>query len=215
MKKILIFGAGGHSRVVADIILKQGEYKIFGFIDNNVPIGTKIMGSKVLGNDSGLAQILKDNDIHEGVIAIGDNYLRKKVAEKILNYKSDFNFINCIHPYASIALDVKIGSGNVFMAGSIVNSSTKIGSHCIFNTNSSIDHDNNIENFVSLAPNSTTGGNVNIGDLTSIGMSANILENISVKSNCLIGANSLINKDTRSFSVYFGSPAKYIREINS
>ena len=98
------------------------------------------------------------------------------------------------------------------MAGSIINTSSQIGDHCIINTNSSVDHGNKIFNFVSIAPNAAIGGNVNIDEYSAIGIGASVIHNISLGHNCVIGANSLVIADTKSNSVYYGLPAKYIRK---
>ena len=104
-----------------------------------------------------------------------------------------------------------MGEGNAVMAGAIINTDTEIGSHCIFNTNCSVDHDNRIANFASIAPNAVTGGSVMVGEFSAIGIGATVKHNVSVGYNCIIGASSLINKDTKSNSVYYGIPAKFIR----
>ena len=104
-----------------------------------------------------------------------------------------------------------MGEGNVVMAGATINTSSEISNHCIFNTNCSIDHDNRIADFASIAPNGVTGGNVEVGEFSAIGIGATVKHNVSIGYNCIIGACSLVNKDTKSNSVYYGIPAKFIR----
>jgi sugar O-acyltransferase (sialic acid O-acetyltransferase NeuD family) len=212
LKKILIIGAGGHSKVVVDIIIHQKMYEIIGFIDNNLQIDSAILGYKVLGKEEDLLNLMDKFSISSGIVAIGDNAIRSKVVERIKKVSKDFKFINCIHPNSNIAFDVEIGEGNVVMSGATINTSSKVGDHCILNTNSSIDHDNKISNFVSIAPNSVSGGNVTVNQFSAIGIGATIQHKVSIGSNCIIGAHSLVNKDTKPDSVYFGLPAKYIRK---
>ena len=212
MRKILIFGTGGHAKVILDIISNEQKYEIAGFIDNELDEGQEILNHKVLGADKDLISLIKKNSIFGGVIAVGNNYSRENISQKINNLCKDFNFINCIHSQAQIAMDVSIGVGNVLMAGSVINTSTSIGNHCIVNTNSSLDHDNTILDFSSIAPNSATGGNVKIGKLSALGIGSTILPGISVGPNSIIGAGSLVLEDIPSDSIYFGSPAKFIRK---
>jgi len=209
--KIIIIGVGGHSKVIVDIIQNEKKYEIAGFIDNNLPIGHQVLNYKVLGKEEEINTLINKHEIFGGIIAIGDNYVRSNVEKKIKELCNEFKFINCIHPKSHIAFNVVMGEGNAVMAGAIINTDTEIGSHCIFNTNCSVDHDNRIANFASIAPNAVTGGSVMVGEFSAIGIGATVKHNVSVGYNCIIGASSLINKDTKSNSVYYGIPAKFIR----
>lgn len=212
MKKIIVIGAGGHAKVLVDIILKEKKYHLAGFLDNNLETGTKVMGFEVLGKDENLLDVIDEYSIYGGIIAIGDNINRKKISENISNKINGFKFINCIHPAASIGNSVKIGVGNVFMAGSIINSSSCIGNHCIFNTNSSVDHDNLIDDYVNISPNVVIGGGATIKKAVQVGMGAIVLEGLTLNTNCIVGAGSLINKNTKPNSVYYGIPAKFVKK---
>lgn len=212
MKSILIFGAGGHAKVIVDIIEKQGKYNIAGFVDKYCSKNTVFMGYTVLGDDSSLKDIVSNYEICGGVIGIGDNSIRSKVRDLIIQVIPNFEFINCIHPKSILGKDVTLGGGNVVMAGAIINPSTKIKNHCILNTNSSIDHDGLMSDFSSIAPNTTVGGSVKIGDYSAIGIGANIFESIKIGRNCIIGGGSRVCHDTKDNSIYYGSPSKSIRE---
>lgn len=209
--KVIIIGAGRHSKVIVDIIQNEKKYEIAGFIDTNLPKGYKVLNYEVLGKEEEINNVINENEIFGGIIAIGDNFIRKNVEKKIKLLCKGFKFINCIHPKSNIALNVSMGEGNVVMAGATINPYCEIGDHCIFNTNCSIDHDNRIANFVSIAPNAVTGGNVEVGEFSAIGIGATVIHNISIGNNCIIGASSLVNKATNSNSVYYGMPAKFIR----
>jgi sugar O-acyltransferase (sialic acid O-acetyltransferase NeuD family) len=210
MKDILIFGCGGHAKVITDIVEKQGKYNIAGFIDNYKTPGETFIGYKVLGSESDILKI----GIDAGIVALGDNWIRSKVVNNVLSINSQFEFVTAIHPFTSITRDVVIGNGTVIMAGSIINSNTKIGSHCIINTNSSVDHDNTICDFSSIAPGVTTGGNVNIGEFTAISLGAKIKHGITIGEHSVIGAGSVVLKNVDSNVVQYGAPAKYIRDRN-
>lgn len=212
MMKIIIIGVGGHSKVIVDIIQNEQKYEIAGFIDNNLPIGHKVLGYKVLGKEEEINTLINKHEIYGGIIAIGDNFMRSKIEKKIKQLCNEFKFINCIHPKSNIAFNVVMGEGNVVMAGATINTSSEIGNHCILNTNCTIEHDNRIANFASIAPNAVTGGNVEVGEFSAIGISATVKHNVSIGYNCIIGASSFVNKDARSNSVYYGISAKFIRD---
>ena len=208
---ILIFGAGGHAKVIIDLVEKEGSHNIFGLIDPSKKKGDNLMGYKILGQESDLPGIIANNSIKGGVIAIGDNGLRKKVNDKILRACPDFNFFSFVHPSASIGKGAEVGMGSVILAGVIINPDSRIGNHCILNTNSSLDHDAEMHDFSSLAPNSTVGGNVKIGEFSSIALGANIIQNIVIGKHALIGAGSAVTEDIKDFSVNYGVPSKFIR----
>tara|TARA_B110000014_G_scaffold261212_1_gene252494 strand:+ start:26 stop:682 length:657 start_codon:yes stop_codon:yes gene_type:complete len=208
---ILIFGAAGHAKVIIDLVEKEGSHEILGLIDSSKKKGDDLMGYKILGQESDLPDIMANHSIKGGVIAIGDNGLRKKVNDKILRVCPDFNFLSFVHPSASMGKSAEVGIGSVILAGVIVNSDCRIGNHCILNTNSSLDHDSVMNNFSSLAPNSTVGGNVKIGEVSSIALGANIIQNITIGKHALIGAGSVVVEDIKDFSVNYGVPSKFIR----
>jgi len=208
---ILIFGAAGHAKVIIDLVEKEGSHEILGLIDSSKKKGDDLMGYKILGQESDLPDIMANHSIKGGVIAIGDNGLRKKVNDKILRACPDFNFLSFVHPSASMGKSAEVGIGSVILAGVIVNSDCRIGNHCILNTNSSLDHDSVMNNFSSLAPNSTVGGNVKIGEVSSIALGANIIQNITIGKHALIGAGSVVVEDIKDFSVNYGVPSKFIR----
>lgn len=210
MKNIIIFGSGGHASVLIDIVSKEKKYQIIGYIDNQTRKREK-PGFPYLGEINNLHRILAKNEIYGGIIAIGDNAVRSNLSIEIINQVPDFRFVNCIHPDSVIALNVEIGEGNAIMAGAIINTNTIISDHCILNTNSSIDHDCKMLNFSSIAPNATLGGKSEIGEHSAIGIGANILHNISVGSNCIIGGGSLVASNTEDDAIYYGSPAKFVR----
>ena len=212
MKKILIFGAGGHAKVIVDIIEKQKEYNIVGFIDEYIDINTNILGYKVLGKISSLNEIIISYKAYGGIIGIGSNSTRSEIRKKIYKTNPDFKFINCIHPNSILGKDTSLGEGNVVMAGVIINSLSTIKNHCILNTNSSVDHDCLIFDFASIAPGVTIGGNVTIGTYSHIGIGSNIFHNVTIGNNCIIGGGSLICENTQENSIYYGSPAKFIKK---
>jgi sugar O-acyltransferase (sialic acid O-acetyltransferase NeuD family) len=211
MKNILIFGSGGHAKVVVDIVEQQKEYLISGFIDVYSKINQRVLGYKVLGDESSLKAIISDYKISGGVIGINDNFIRSEVRNKIVQVNPGFKFINCIHPKSVISKYVTIGEGNVVMANATINTSTIIKNHCIVNTNASIDHDSLMSNFSSIAPNATIGGNVSIGNYSAIGISSCIFQNVTIGDNCIVGGGSLVCKNTLNNSIYYQSPAKFIR----
>lgn len=208
MNKILIIGASGHAKVIIDIIENQKEYVIFGLIDSYRKKGEKLLNYEVLGTENDLVNIVKENNIFAGIIAIGNNWHRTLVYNKISLLFEKFTYINAIHPDAIIDKTAQIGHGTVIMAGVIIDNSVIIGKHCIINTKSGVGHDTKINDFSSIAPGATIGGNVKIGECTAISLGANIIENITIGNHTVVGAGSLVNRDIESYKVAYGIPAK-------
>lgn len=149
-KEVVIIGAGGHSKVVADIIIKSGD-KLIGFLDDNLEVGSKIIENyQVLGKIEECLNLQKEKKDLYFIIAIGDNHIRKEIYSK---YK--LNYYTAVHPNSNIGLEAQIGEGTVVMANACINSSTQIGKNCIINTGAIIEHDNKIDNYVHVSPNAT------------------------------------------------------------
>lgn len=211
MQNVVIFGASGHGSVVLDCIEKEGRYKVIGFIDSFKKKGTKINGYPILGTEFDLPYLLDKYNIYGGIVAIGDNWLRNTVVERIDKIAPNLIYIKVVHPSAEIGKDVEIGVGTVIMPGVVVNSNCLIGNFCILNTNSSIDHDGVMRCFSSLAPKTCIGGSFYLGEYSAVCLGANIIDNISIGSHTVVGAGSLVVGNLESNIVAFGAPAKKIR----
>ncbi len=202
-KKVVIIGAGGHAKVIADIVEKLQD-KLLGFLDDKLETGKKVICDyKVLGKIEKCLQLQKQDENIEFIIAIGNNQVRKEISNK---YK--LNYYTAIHPSAHIGLEVIIGEGTVVMANACINSSVKIGKHCIINTGAIIEHDNIIENYVHTSPNVALGGTVKIGEDTHIGIGATVKNNIEICNNCVIGAGAVVVKNIEEKGIYVGVPAR-------
>lgn len=197
MKRLIIIGASGHGKVVADIARLQG-YEDIIFLDDNQKL-TKCGKYSVVG---------KSNDINKFdgnvIIAIGNAKIRQEIQQSI----DSSRLITLIHPDAVIAEDVSVNYGSVIMAGVIINSGTIIGKGCIINTASSVDHDCNIGEFSHIAIGAHLAGSVKIGSRTWIGAGAVVSNNIEICDNCMIGAGAVVVKDINKSGIYIGVPAK-------
>lgn len=200
MKRIIIIGAGGHGKVVADIA-RNNEYDEILFLDDNPNIN-KCYNYAIVGNISD-AKSYKEYDF---VIAIGNSEVRKSVQEKLEN--EGLNIVSLIHPNAVIGEYIKIEKGTVVMAGAVINPNTIIGKGCIINTCSSVDHDCNIGDFSHIAVGAHIAGTVNIGKETFIGAGATIINNINICNGCWIGAGAVVVDNIEKMGVYIGIPAK-------
>lgn len=202
-KKIVIIGASGHGKVVADIAKLNGYDEIL-FLDDDE---SKISCGKyqVVGTSKGITKY-RDYDF---IIAIGNNKIREKISDTL--EKENIKQTVLIHPSAVIDETATIKEGTVVMANAVINASVKIGRSCIINTASSIDHECVLEDYVHVSPGVHVAGTVTIGKSTWIGIGATVINNLSICANCMIGAGSTVIKDIKEEGTYVGSPIRKVR----
>lgn len=212
MKNIAIVGSSGHAKVIIDIVEREGKYKISGLLDQFRKVGEQTLGYEILGQEEDLPRLTKYQSIEGAIVAIGDNFVRSRMAARIAELCPDLCFVSAIHPKAIIARDVSIGEGTVIMAGVSVSPCCSIGRHCILNTNSSLDHDSSMEHFSSLAPRATTGGKCRIGEHSAISIGAILIDGVQVGEHTVIGAGSVVLRNIDPYKVAYGTPARVVRE---
>lgn len=202
MKNVVIIGASGHGKVIADIVLKSGD-SVVGFLDDDTTLGPSFCGFPILGVVDDYKKI-KDCSF---IIGIGNPNIREKFSNKISG-----SFYTAIHPSAQISkLDVEIGEGSVIMANAVVNSGAHIGRHCIINSNAVVEHDNKISDFVHVSVGANIAGTVSVGAKTWIGIGASISNNLNICDNCMIGAGAVVVRDISESGTYVGVPARRIK----
>lgn len=199
---IILYGASGHGKVIFEILEANGiipdaiwdDAPKSGFWNYNVTT----------------PDFSETKDIHKVIISIGDNLVRKKIADKI---QEQCGFITAIHPSAILSARTIIGLGSAVMAGVVINADSKIGEHSILNTNCVVEHDCILGDFVHLSPNAILCGNVMVGDLTHIGAGATVIPGITIGKNCIIGAGAVVIRDVPNNSMVVGSPGKIIKTV--
>lgn len=199
MKQLIVIGASGHGKVVADIAKLCG-YDDISFLDDNVSV-TECNGYKVIGKTSDYEKYVCDF-----FVAIGNAKIRKNIQQQLKN--ADKSIATLVHPNSVIGENVKIGKGTVVMAGVVINPCVKIGEGCIVNTCASIDHDNEIGDFAHISVGAHLAGTVIVGDFTWIGIGATVSNNICICKDCMIGAGAVVVDNLTESGTYIGVPAR-------
>ena len=193
---MLIIGASGHAKVIADIAKLQ-NLDVY-FCDDEV---RQIEGEQVLLRSK------VDFQNRNLVIGIGNNKIRSKIAFQYPENK----FLKLFHPSSVINKFSTIGDGTVVMPVAVINVGVKIGKHCIVNTGAIIEHDCVLDDFVHVSPNATLCGSVMIGRYTWIGAGAIVIQGIKIGENVTIGAGSVVINNIPDNTIVVGNPAKIIK----
>ena len=201
MKDLIIIGAGGHGRVIADIAQKLGVYNTIAFLDDGEV--KESMGLPIIGKTTDIEKYVKTADVF---VAIGNSQVRGDFIERLLSLGT--NIPTLIHPSAVIGACVDIGVGTAVMAGAVINPCSKLGKGVILNTCSSIDHDCIIGDYCHIAVGVHVAGTVNLGEKVWLGAGATIRNNVSICADCIIGAGAVVVKDITESGTYIGVPAK-------
>lgn len=199
-EKLVIIGAGGHGKVIADIAKLNG-YEDIVFLDDNSE-KTEFGLYPIVGTTQ---NIEKYSNAHF-IVGIGNNKVRRKLTSLLLEKQYDVTTL--IHPSAVIDETVQIGQGTVVMANVVINADTTIGQGCIINTASSVDHDCCIQDYVHVCPGAHIAGTVHIGDNTWIGIGSSIINNIHIVNDCMLGAGCVVVKDLLESGTYIGVPTR-------
>lgn len=206
MKKLLIIGASGHGKVIANIAYDCNEWDEISFLDDDPnKRGNLFLGFKVIDDIHNIGSYI---DNYEFIVGIGNSYIREKITNRL--HELGGRLATLIHPTSVIGLDVKVGKGTVVMPMCVINASSVIGEGCIINTGASVDHDCEINSFTHLSPGVTLSGTVKVGSNTWIGAGTVIINNVSVTTRCTIGAGSTVIKDIIEPGTYVGTPARKV-----
>jgi sugar O-acyltransferase (sialic acid O-acetyltransferase NeuD family) len=195
MKKIILFGGGGHCKSCIDVIENESKYKIIGIIDKKKIF---LLNYKVFAESYLNKKLIKNN---YAFVTVGQikNY---KVRVKLFNRLKDLGFKipSIISPSAYISKHAVIGKGTIIMHGVIVNAGAKIGNNCIINTNSLIEHDVVIGDHTHISTEATINGGAAIGNKVFVGSRSIIKDNISIGEHSVVGAGLYIKKNLKNDS---------------
>ncbi|HKQ49539.1 MAG TPA: acetyltransferase [Phycisphaerae bacterium] len=211
--EIVILGAGGHGRVVLDILLQAARHKPVGFLDNNTALhGRRIDGLPVLGDISCLAG-LRERGIHGAIVAIGDNGIRRAMGEQI--EQCGLELCSAVHPSAQLATNATFGKGVVIAAGALVCAHCQIGDYAILNTGCIVDHESMIGTAVHICPGVRLAGHVVIESGAFVGIGATVVQNVRIGFESVVGAGAVVIADVDPMTTVVGVPARAVKDAPS
>ncbi len=208
MNNLLVIGAGGHGRVVADAALAAGRYDTVGFLDDRFAEYKSALGKPVLGPISAALSFL--HEYSDAVVAIGDNQLRLELINKLLLL--GFYIPVIIHPKAAVGADIRLGPGTVILANAVVNTGSVLGIGVIVNTGATVDHDNVLGDGAHVSPGVHLAGEVSIGSFSWIGTGAVIIPQVQVGEHSIVGAGAVVIRNVPDGVTVVGVPAHILRK---
>jgi sugar O-acyltransferase (sialic acid O-acetyltransferase NeuD family) len=197
---LVVLGAGGHGKVVADILLASDE-DVLGFLDDHKEVGSLVLGLPVIGSTSWLA-----TNRARVALGVGDNASRSRVAEQALAHGAVL--VQAIHPRAVVSPSSRIEEGAVLAALAVVNPEARIGRGAIVNTGAVIEHDCVVGAFAHVSPNAAMAGGCTLGACSHLGIGAAMLPGTTVGAGSIVGGNALVTRDLEGGVVAFGAPAR-------
>jgi len=204
-EKLVIFGAGGHAKVVIDAIEMAGHHEVAFLADaDDARIGTRLKGYQVCSEQVGLAAA--KSGMAQAFVAIGHNEARKRIAHRA--QECGFILATIVHPAAVVSLRAVLGCGTLVMPGSVVNADAVVGANVIINTGAIIEHDCWIGDNTHIAPGATVCGGVEIGHDALIGAGATILPGLKVGARATVAAGAVVLSDVPNDATAKGIPAR-------
>jgi sugar O-acyltransferase (sialic acid O-acetyltransferase NeuD family) len=208
--RALILGAGGHGRVVLDILLQARRHQPVGFLDNNAEMrGRRVDGVPVLGGISDLDKLRRELDVEGLIIAIGDNGTRRGLARQV--EQVGLELISAIHPSAALAHNATIGRNVVIAAGVVVCANCQIGHSVILNTGCIIDHQTMIGEGTHICPGVRIAGRVKIEPGVFVGIGATVVPKVTIGCEAIVGAGAVVLEDVPPMATVIGVPAQPIK----
>lgn len=204
MEKVFVIGAGGHAKVIVDILQQNMEYEVVGLIDQQGTGG--FWNIPVIGSDEDLPRLRAEMNVNKAFVALGNGKLRKLVTSKVL--AAGYTLINVISKYSTISNRVKLGTGIAIMPGAVINADVVIGDGCIINTNASLDHEDIVGNYTHIAPGSALSGKISVGRQCLLGTGCRVIDGIKIGDNTIVGAGTVVIDNIEGNCTVVGVPAR-------
>jgi len=216
MIQVVGLGAGGHAKVVIEILQINGEYEVIGLLDPNSSLWkTKVLGVPVLGDDN-LIPELYDQGLRYAFIGlgtVGNSRPRRQLYQKARQHKLEI--ARAVHPQAWISPSAQVGYGPTIMAGAAINADVRLGDNVIVNTGAIVEHDCIIKDHVHIATGAHLAGAVHVGEGAHIGLGASVLQGVQIGNNAIVGSGAVVVKNVPDDVTVVGIPARILQHKES
>lgn len=216
-KRFLVWGAGGHGKVVADLARSLGQI-VVGYIDGDpAKLGQRAdgSGSEVVLAESAFMGVIEAGEANfaefaDGVLlGIGNNSVRLRCLDWLQGRLR--NVPSLVHPHATVSGSVALGDGTVVLAGAVINTDARVGRAVLVNTAAVVEHDCILEDGVHVSPGAVLTGGVRAETLSWIGAGAQVLNAVSIGARASVGAGAVVTRDVACDTTVVGVPARQLR----
>jgi UDP-N-acetylbacillosamine N-acetyltransferase len=210
-KRVFVYGASGHGKVVGDVLVSKGDIGFAGFVDDKEELqDTKVLGFPVFGNGEWLRQEALNSCVAIA-LGVGESRSRQWLMERCSHW--GIETLTLVHPAATVARSALLGPGTVVMAGAIINAEAKVGAGVIVNTGAVVEHDTEIGDYAHVAPVAAMGGASRLGAFSHLGLGAVVLQCIQIGSRTIVGAGAVVVENLPDQVVAIGIPARIHRRL--
>jgi sugar O-acyltransferase (sialic acid O-acetyltransferase NeuD family) len=213
MREIVLWGASGHARVLAEF-LGALDYAVVALVDNDPALTSFLPGVPLLHGEAALREW---RGAHAGdlfaLVAIGGARGSERLALQHALSVAGYTIPTAVHPRAFVAADAELGAGTHVLALAAVAAAARLGAGCIVNTSASVDHECRLDDGVHIGPGATLAGNVTVGRNAFIGTGAAVIPNVTIGAGAIVGAGSVVVRDVPANTIVYGNPARVARAV--
>lgn len=211
MEPTIVLGAGGHAKVIIEVLRESGAYRPIGCLGHVPESCHDLLGVPVLGDDEQLDAI-RARGVQYAFVAIGDNRVRHLLIERVR--RAGFRLAQAISPRATVSPSAQLSDGVAVMPGAHVGTETRLGEGVIVNTRAVVDHDGCLEACVHIGPAAALAGNVHVGEQAFVATGSSVIPHMRIGARTIVGAGSVVVRDLPSDVVAYGSPARAQRSLS-
>jgi UDP-perosamine 4-acetyltransferase len=214
--RVLGVGAGGHAKVVLDILAAHGGWDVVGLLDADPALtGTRLSGVPVLGGDELLQPQYHGGVLHAfiGLGGASDTRPKRRLYERVTSV--GYDVVSAIHPSAVVSPFARLGAGATIGPLAVVGPDATLGENVIVNTGAIVEHDCRVGDHVHVAIGARLASGVIVEDDVHVGAGATILQGLHVGVGSVIGAGAVVVGDVGPGVVVAGVPAALLRQVGA
>lgn len=215
MIPVVGLGAGGHAKVVIEILRSQEKYEFVGLLDSRRELwSTEVLGVRVLGPDDLLGELYARGvrSAFIGVGSVGNSTARQRLYERLV--REGFQVVSAVDPHSVVAPSASMGRGVIVMPGAVINAAARVGDNVIINTGAIIEHDCVVGHHAHIAPGVCLAGGVCVGEGAHVGLGASVCQGLTIGARAVVGAGAVVLEDVPERTVVAGVPARILRAVD-
>lgn len=211
---VIGLGAGGHAKVVIEILRLVGGYELVGLLDPRRELwGSTLLGVPVLGDDA-LLPGQYDTGMRHAFIGLGsgqDTRPRRRLYEHAV--AAGFTVVTAVHPRATVSPSVAGGRASTVMAGAVINAHCRLEENVVVNSGAIVEHDCVLGAHAHVASGARLAGEVVVGAGAHIGLGATVNQRLRIGAGALVGSGAVVVRDVDPGVVVVGVPARVLRPV--